>query len=216
MNLRVNQEQESEVAQHSNVRRSHAQFTTKLLSRSIALSELLDWKCSVTCTTSCLGAVKRVESQRVFWLDDVMDLRRITCSFAEQIQSVLKTLLRTSRCSLKYVVCGMEVCKSVFVWAHGFSSSNYNRVHAAFNKDFQKANPLLVRVLLHLCQFIISFVFAAGQRACRIAHQAAQYKHPNRHSQKVAESVVAADAPQSSHLFSRGILPTLRAGPPNQ
>ena len=93
-----------------------------------------------------------------------MELRRTTYSFAEQqlaghIRSVLKTLLRTSSHKLKSVVCGVEVCKPVFVWAHGFSSANFNRVHAAFNKDYRKANPLLVRVWLECQLFPCLVVF---------------------------------------------------------
>ena len=47
----------------------------------------------------------------------------------------------------------------MFVWAHGFSSSNFNRVHAAFNKDYRKANPLLVRVWLECQLFPCLVVF---------------------------------------------------------
>jgi hypothetical protein len=91
----------SKRAQHSNVRWSHAHVVAKLKARSSALSELLHWKCGSTCTTDCLGYVERVDAQRDFWLDVVMEMRRTTCLFAEQqpaghIRSVLKTLLRTS------------------------------------------------------------------------------------------------------------------------
>ena len=171
----VIQEHETKVAQHSTVRRSHAERLAKLQSRALALSDLLDWKCCLTCTADCLGYVKRVDVQRDFWLDGVMELRKTTCSFAEQqvaghLRSVLKTLLQSSPYKLKSVVCGVEVCKSVFAWAHGFSTSTFNRVHAAFNKDYQKANPRLVSELRSTAQnssiFSFCFVCVAGQSAC--------------------------------------------------
>jgi hypothetical protein len=139
--------EEQELSKHLRVRQSHEKRVRKLLSQSLAQTELLDWKCSSTCQVDCLKFVKELDFRRKSFIDQVMKIRKATCAFSEQklkehIKTVLQSLLRINRHRLKLVACGVEVCKQAFIWAYGFSQASFNRVFANINNEYQEANPV--------------------------------------------------------------------------
>ncbi len=137
------------------------------MSRNICLTQLFDWKCS--CTGDCLRSIKFLEDKREAILAQVMQLRNATFRNPEQqIQShtlnVLRTLTRTSRSRVQFMLTGnVEVCKEAFCWAHGFSEGSFNRAHAAFNNEFQAANP---QVLVDMVRAVIGCRSTADFSLC--------------------------------------------------
>lgn len=102
----------------------------------------------------CIKSLKHLDALRESWVNLVLDLRRTTFAYAEQqanihIEKILKTCLRISRVSLQYVVGGVQVCKEAFYWAHGFSESNFNKVHARVNEEYNASNPVKVTLNTH-------------------------------------------------------------------
>ena len=109
------------------------------------------------------------DSTRQAWVDFVMNLRKHTCAKKEHevklhIQETLKFQKRASRFHLKFVVYGMEVCKGVFAWAHGFAESTFNRAHAIFNGEYQRTNPIEVLSMQHsVCVFPVWSCFVVAK-----------------------------------------------------
>ena len=62
-------------------------------------------------------------------------------SISQYCYDLIASLLRVSRSTHSYVVCGVPVCKAAWAWAHGFSDATCNRMHAKFNRDWAAVNP---------------------------------------------------------------------------
>ena len=130
-----------------------------LQSRSIAVNELLQWRCEEK-ACDCVGDLQKTDALRESWLDGVMKLRATTCSFKEQkvrshIKTTLSSLLRLPPKRFQYVTGGRVVCKAVFVWAHGFSDSTFHRVRSELNKELQDALP---KEVLFVCGCLVTCV----------------------------------------------------------
>ena len=81
-----------------------------------------------------------------FVVDNVHELRIATFARKERqvrkyILSQLSNCQRLSHATLAYTIAGIKVCREAWEWAHGFSPANSGRVHAEFNKWFERANP---------------------------------------------------------------------------
>lgn len=63
-------------------------------------------------------------------------------SLSQYCYDHIASLLRVSRSTHSYVVCGVPVCKAAWAWAHGFSDSTCNRIRAKFNRDWAAVNPV--------------------------------------------------------------------------
>jgi len=97
------------------------------------------------------ASIKDVDARRKNFIESVMCLRQKHFSFPERrvrehTRNVLNSCTRGARERLQFVVGGKVVCKDVFVWAHGFSESTFNRVHADFQKEYRKAYPKVSRL----------------------------------------------------------------------
>ena len=117
-----------------------------LMDKQKIRKDLLAWQCSSKRCGECLHALNCNEEVLDFAVENVSRMRERTFKETEQkvavyIRQQLTTLLRLSPSTLQYVVSGVQACKQAWTWAHGFSTATSNRVHAAFNKWWQTANP---------------------------------------------------------------------------
>ena len=133
-------------SQTPRVRSSYALRKQQQLSVEGIREGLTKWSCDGKRCGECLSVLCISQNMLDFAVDTISRLRTATFSRAEHtisahVEEQLSTLLRLSRSTLQYVICGVQTCKQGWNWSHGFSTSTSNRMHATFNQWWQSANP---------------------------------------------------------------------------